>query len=375
MQTNAMAPAAGVAPVAGHAAARQARIAALEQDLALAAEDARIMLYYRLGCLALAVGEVRTRALDAFSRMRDLAVERGDERGEGLAQVGLACVLDLLGCRHDALSAALRAERLAEATGDQQLFGLALNQQGQFYKESGDNPRALALFERVQAIGIALDDKRLVLAGLIGRGRTTPMAEPAAAMGYYEQAITLAGALGDEETLSLCYNNLADWQINTGHYDEAIRLRETSLRISREYGDREGVGRALIGLGKAYTLLDDEPRAWDYLNRGLPVVVGVGDLEGELHTYLNLAHLFVRRADIPRAVDYYQRALEKSLADPDAACALFAQRALDQLAAGDVPRPAILPPAPLTAATLAAPRPQLLHTYQTGDRAWHGLQG
>ena len=92
-----------------------------------------------------------------------------------------------------------------------------------------------------------------------------------------------------------------------------------------------------MGLGKAYTLLDDEARAWAFLNRGLPVVVGMGDLEGELHTSLNLAHLYVRHDDIPRAVDYYQRTLEKSLAAPDAACALFAQQALDQLAEGRCP--------------------------------------
>jgi tetratricopeptide (TPR) repeat protein len=357
----------------GTAADRRARMAALEHELTEAPEDARGLLYYRLGCLALALGEVRTRARDAFTRMRELAVQRSEPQHEGLAQVGLACVLDLLGSRHEALGAALRAEHIAAALGDQYLLALAFNQEAQFYKETGDNLHAFALFGRVHAIGVALDDKRLVLAGLIGRGRTTNMAEPDTAIGYYEQAITLAGALGDAEALSLCYNNLADWRINLGRYTEAITLREESLRISQEVGHREGIGRALIGIGKAYTLLDDDRRAWEFLNRGLPVVVGVGDVEGELHTYLNLAHLYVRRDDIPRAVDYYQRALDKSLAAPDAACARFAQQALDQLAAGGVPAPAILPPAPLTPETIAAQRPQLIRTYPTGDMKWHGV--
>ena len=368
MQTNAAAPL--ETPIPAGSAARRAAITTLEQELALAPEAAQIRLYYRLGCLALALGEARTRALDAFSRMRELAVQQADEPGEGLAQVGLAAVLDLLGCRHEALSAALRAEHIAADHSDQHLLALALNQQAQYYKETGDNPRARVLFQRVQAIGVALDDQRLVLAGLIGRGRTTSMDAATEAIGYYEQAITLAGALGDDEALSLCYNNLADWRINTDQISEAITLREASLRLSQGLGDREGIGRALIGLGKAYTLLDDEARAWAFLNRGLPVVVGIGDLEGELHTYLNLAHLYVRRGDIPRAVDYYQRTLEKSLAAPDAACALFAQQALDQLEAGTLP--AILPPAPL-ARDPQRPHALVRPIYQTGDRFFTGL--
>jgi len=374
MQSNAAITVDRTPAGSGTAAARRARIAAIEHELTQAPEEAQGLLYYQLGCLALALGEVRTRALEAFTQMRELAVQQGEPRQEGLAQVGLACVLDLLGCRHEALGAALRAEHLATALGDQHLLALAFNQQAQFYKETGDNLHAFTLFGQVHAIGVALDDRRLVLAGLIGRGRTTSMAEPDTAIDYYEQAITLAGALGDEAALSLCYNNLADWRINTGRYAEAITLREECLRISQEIGYRGGIGRALIGLGKAYTLLEDEPRAWAYLNRGLPVVVGLGDLEGELHTYLNLAHLYVRRDDIPRAVDYYQRALEKSLAAPDAACARFAQQALDELAAENVPAPAILPPAVLTPETIAAQRPQLIHTYQTGDVKWHGLE-
>ena len=38
----------------------------------------RIMVYHQLGCAAFALGEVRPRALDAFTAMRDLALAQGD---------------------------------------------------------------------------------------------------------------------------------------------------------------------------------------------------------------------------------------------------------------------------------------------------------
>ena len=168
--------------------------------------------------------------------------EPGDEPGEGLAQIGLAAVLDLLGCRREALSAALRAERIAADPMIQRLLALALNQQAQYYKETGENRRALTLFERVQAIGVALDDQRLVLAGLIGRGRTTSMAAPDEAIGYYEQAITAGRGIGRRrgvEPVLQQSGRLADQHRSD---PAAITLREASLRLSRGWGIAKGSG-------------------------------------------------------------------------------------------------------------------------------------
>jgi tetratricopeptide (TPR) repeat protein len=337
-----------------------------------ATEVEQARLYEQLGRAALVLGEVRTTALDAYTRMTEIALRRTDARLEAQARNGLAAVYDTLGRRHESLREAEKADRRAIAVGDGRLAALALGHQAQFYKENGENERAHDLFTRIGEIGTTLGDDRLVLMSLIGRGRTTPMAAPDTAIALYGEAIALAERLDEPLALSVCYNNLADWKVNTGLYTESIALREQSLRISRTLGDQEGIGRALIGIGKAYTLLGETGKAWEYLNRGLPVVVSAGDLEGELHSALNLAHLYVRGNDIARACEYYGRTLERSLAAPDAACARFAQLALAQLAEGELPRPAILPPQPLTPDFVAAHRPALYHTYPTGDRQWGG---
>jgi tetratricopeptide (TPR) repeat protein len=346
-------------------------MAGITQALSQTDEEAQGALYLRLGEAALVAGDARTQALDAFTRARTLAIAHHDRRLEALALNGLSGAHDTLGRRHQALAEAQEAEQIARELDDRRLLALTLNSQAQFYKENGQNPQAGALFQQVFAIGHALADEELVMGGLIGLGRTTPMSEPDRAMDYYTQAIAIAERRGDTLALSLCYNNLADWKINTGAYAEAIALREESLHLSRQLGDREGMGRALIGIGKAYTLLGDYAHAREYLDQGLPVIVRSGDLEGELHSYLNLAHLYARAGDVPRACEYYGSVLEKSLAAPDAACALFAQEALDQLAEGILPRPAILP-APGLPSTTSQPVSALggTLTYPTGDQRW-----
>jgi tetratricopeptide (TPR) repeat protein len=342
----------------------------------------RARLRHRLGYLALLVGDVRTKALEAFTMMRDGALAAHDRQLEALADNGLAIVYDFIGQRHQALQYAQEAEQIAEELGDQRMLALALNNQAQFYKENGQNQRAFELFKRVEAIGQALNDEQLVMGAYIGMGRTTSMAAAFTAIGHYEKAIEMAKAIGDEPALIVCYNNLSDWMINTGRYQEAIALREECLHLSRKLQSRPGIGRALIGMAKAYTLMGELDKARVLLNQGFPTVLSAGDLEGDLHSSLNLAYLYVQSGDIARAAELYRTTLERSLAAPDHACALFAQKALELLADGQIPAPAILPPSPvsqqiiveLTETELDAVVggvTDLRKVYPTGDLAWH----
>lgn len=316
---------------------------------------------YRSGREALLAGAIRTRALESFTRMRTLATRTGAAGLEALALNWLSVTHDLLGQRKEALSLAIRARQIARKLGNDRLVALSMNSEAQYYKETGKNQQAFRLFAQVHAIGQKMGDLHLVMGGLIGMGRTTPMHRAPEAIKYYRDAMDLAEFLRDEETLGLCYNNLADWEIAQGNYAEAIRLRESSLQLAVSTGSRLGEGRALIGIAKAETLLGNYHRAWEFLKQGMPLILSVEDMEGVLHCFLNLAHLYAHEGDIPRACDYYQRTLEKSVAAPDAACATFAREALGTLAQGGVPKPGVVP---------EVFRPDYL--YQTGDLKWSG---
>src|SRR6185436_1425350 len=288
------------------------------------------------------VGDARPKALEAFNLMREGALKTEDKHLEALADVGLSTTYDFIGQRHEALEYARQAVQIAQVIGDQRLLALALNSEAQFYKENGENERAFELYQRIEALGQAVNDSRLVMAALIGMGRTTPMSQSPLAITRYEKAMEMAQAAGDEGTLVLCYNNLSDWMIYTERYSDAITLREKCLELARKRNARPEIGRALIGLAKAYTLLGETDKARALLNQGFPTVVSAGDLEGDLHSSLNLAYLYVQTSDIPRATELYRQTLERSLAAPDHACAVFAQKALELLADGKLPAPGIL---------------------------------
>lgn len=352
-------------------------IARIAQALPNANTQERAALRHRLGYLALMVGDARPKALEAFNLMREGALKTDDKRLEALADVGLSTTYDFIGQRHEALEYARQAVQIAQVIGDQRLLALALNSEAQFYKENGENERAFELYQRIEAIGQAMNDSRLIMAALIGMGRTTPMSQSPRAISRYEKAMEMAQAAGDEGTLVLCYNNLSDWMIYTERYSDAITLREKCLELARKRNARPEIGRALIGLAKAYTLLGETDKARALLNQGFPTAVSAGDLEGDLHSSLNLAYLYVQTSDIPRATELYRQTLERSLAAPDHACAVFAQKALELLADGKLPAPGILPTKPEVRELSDAELETVVggatfnYTYPTGDMGWH----
>jgi tetratricopeptide (TPR) repeat protein len=349
----------------------EAQMSAIARALIGASDRQKVLLYYRLGCAAVVSGHIRDKAQEAFTLMHGLATQLHDKALESLALCGLSVVHDLIGQRQLSLECAQHAESLAERLGNQRLVALALNNQAQFFKETDRNPLAYSMFNRVALIGMRLGDERLVMGGHIGKGRATPIYDVEAATSHHEQAIMLAEKLGDRVALGICCNNLAEWKLYAGDATAAIALQEQSLAECQASGYRIGVGRALVGIARAETVLERPARAWPHLRKGLPLVLAMGDVEGEMHCFLTLAHLYVRKGDIPRACDYYQRVLARSLAAPDPLCAAFAQEGLEQLGRGELPQPGILPRVPVAFGVGAEAVGDDI--YGTGDQHWTGL--
>jgi tetratricopeptide (TPR) repeat protein len=239
----------------------------------------------------------------------------------------------------------------------------ALGSLGQFYKETGENAHAHALYQEMYAIGTAQADDGVLLNATLGLAATLPMAEAEQAIRYNHAALALAEKLDNPLAVIVCYNNLSDWLIITGDYAGAIAMREANLRRSAALDYKLGTVRALLGVGRAQSMLGDVDGAWATLERVLPLALDIGDAEGEIVSYLNIAHLYARQGDMLRARDYYLRARTQSEAAPDSACYRFAGRALDQIAAGQVPLPAVLPPRPATSDNIRAAPVEFRYEY------------
>lgn len=324
-----------------------AKIQSIEQSIPNASKGEQARLNYTLGCVAFVMGNVRDKALDAFSQAHALAIELQDRQMEALTLNGLSAAHDYVGLRHDAIREAKEAEQIALELGDETLQVLALQNQGHYCKEVGRHATALDLFRRVRDVGEKLGDRRLLMMGTAGIGRVTAMSQPDVADAYGRQAMVLAEELEDRYAFAVCLFNVTDWYVYRGEYAAALAAYDDLEKICAEIGDRCGVGRSLARRGQIYSLLHEYDRAWAYLNTALPAVLSTGDVEAELHTYLVMAHLYAVKGDIGRACDYYQRTLDKSLLTPDSACANFARRALEELMRGQLPQPGILPPRPI----------------------------
>jgi tetratricopeptide (TPR) repeat protein len=344
----------------------RAVLAQAEAALATTPPSDRILVYHQLGCAAFALSDVRPGALDAFTAMRDLALAQGRTALAALAHSRLSRSYDILGRRWMARREAEAAVRLAREAGDERVLAHALGSLGQFYKETGDNPQAHSLYQQMHAIGTALADDEVLLHATLGLAVSLPMAEADQAIRHNQAALALAEKLADPLAVIVCYNNLADWLIITGDYAGAIAMREANLRRCAALDYKLGTVRSLLGLGRAHSMLGDVDGAWATLRQALPLALDIGDAEGEIVGYLNIAHLYARQGDTPRARDYYARARTQSEAAPDSACYHFAVRALDQVAAGQVPLPAVLPPRPATPDNIRAAPAQFKYGYAGG---------
>ena len=375
-----------------HAGAPPTDLGARAEQLMQAIQDTlpgadsleRARLRHRMGYLALLTGAARTKSIEAFTMSRDGAVKAGDRALEGLALCGLAVAFDHVGERHKSLASAEAAEHIAHELGDQHLLAAALGCRAHYLKETGENERARAVYREIKAIGEAIDDTRWVMAALIGLGRTLPMSEAPEAVASYEKALELATASGSPARVAIIYNNLADWALYRGEIDEAIALRQTCLDMAVHLGLRPIAGRAIVGLAKTHSFRGDLATAKVLLDRGFPAVVSAADIEGDLHCSLNLAYLHLQQGDIARATELYRHTLERALQAPDHACAVFAQRALELVAEGQIPLPGIMPAQPVTDELLTDLQLEavaggagmrnlrdLKLTYPTADLAWH----
>ena len=186
------------------------------QAMNQAGEQKAARLRHRLGYIAMIRGDVRTKAIEAFTLVQTSAERLQDARLEAMAHNGLAAAYDTIGERRQSLQHARTAAQFAQKAGDQRLLALALNHQAQFHKENGENRRAYELFQIIGEIGRQLQDDELLMGSEIGLGRTTSMAKAPTAVAHYERAIAMAKARGDEMALATCYNNLSDWKINMG---------------------------------------------------------------------------------------------------------------------------------------------------------------
>jgi predicted ATPase len=136
--------------------------------------------------------------------------------------------------------------------------GLSLGYDGQY-------EAAWRSYEEMEQLAQERDDRALELATLLAQARLrvipTPLHDFEQAEILSQQALALAGTLGDRQAEAKALENLLSACSLTGRMPQAIAYGEQSLAIARELDDPEQIAFTLIALENAYVATGQVGRA------------------------------------------------------------------------------------------------------------------
>ncbi|GAB4375593.1 MAG: hypothetical protein Kow00121_21530 [Elainellaceae cyanobacterium] len=130
--------------------------------------------------------------------------------------------------------------------------------------------------------------------------------------GYYKELMSVSSKLADKinsQTKRHCLNQIGNAYRYLGNARKSIEYYQQALKFTRQTGDRQGEGRALICLGLACYNLGDYQQAIDYHQQALIISREIGDRQGEGAVLGNLGNTFNNLGNYQQAIDYHQQHL------------------------------------------------------------------
>ena len=131
----------------------------------------------------------------------------------------------------------------------------------------------------------------------------------AAAVGPFEEALTLCRSIGDEWNAGVMLNMLGMLVGFLGDFAEARCRLEESLAVFRALDDAWGVGFGLLDLGQVLRYQGDLAGARTLFEEALPLLRRYGDVFKESMTQIELAGLALERGDVERAASLAREGL------------------------------------------------------------------
>lgn len=217
----------------------------------------------------------------------------------------------------DVLEDALATTRLAECSADhdhdhEQHRSHVLLELASVEERLGSDSRANTYAEEGLAIARSRKDLRAIAAGLnlfasaaLGREDYTEAGR------LWDEAETHLRQIGDRLGLSTVLGNRAVLYRRRGETEDAVRLLEESIQVSREIGDVSGVAYGALNLGKIDLAEERLNSAMNNLARACELAEAMPDSYCAFEAALALSEAEERRGNGDAAVNYAQRARDK----------------------------------------------------------------
>ncbi|MCA1646679.1 MAG: LuxR C-terminal-related transcriptional regulator [Chloroflexi bacterium] len=191
---------------------------------------------------------------------------------------------------------ALAVEHFGRALEAARALGEAPSEQlhrarGQAYEVRGEFEPAVADYRAALEAARADGDRGGEWQGLLDLGIAWLARDYARAGPFFDQALTLAGQLGDARQIAYSLNRLGNWYVNLDEPDRGLELHERALGTFGELGDPGGVAETLDFVGVASLIRGRRRAAIATLEQATAAYRQVNDRRGLASVLATLAHL------------------------------------------------------------------------------------
>jgi tetratricopeptide (TPR) repeat protein/DNA-binding CsgD family transcriptional regulator len=143
--------------------------------------------------------------------------------------------------------------------------------------------------------------------------------EKVIAMGYYEQALSIAREIGKTDEIAANLANIGQLKTLMGDYKNALVYMEEALELDRQLGDETVIAVDLNIIGRIYESWGMFDKAVIYLEQALEINRRLNQEEQIAIRYNSLGLVYKGWGKYPIALDYFEKALaiDKKLRNPD----------------------------------------------------------
>lgn len=136
--------------------------------------------------------------------------------------------------------------------------------------------------------------------------------DPVKALGYTQEALTLAIEIADKKGIAASYNNLGVAYRNQGALDKALEYYIKSLKLYEGLNNKEGVATLKNNIANIYAIKKDYGQAMHYLEESYNDFVKLGDKNKVIGSMNNLGNLNLDLQLFEKAMKYYSEAYQLS---------------------------------------------------------------
>ncbi|HUF25835.1 MAG TPA: tetratricopeptide repeat protein [Gemmatimonadaceae bacterium] len=217
-----------------------------------------------------------------------------------------------LGRRAEALPHLREAAGLFAQLKDQATESLLWCRVAFLHEQDGRYGDAMAAWGRARTLRRASSDRAGEMEAVEGLARVTRLhvAEPSLALGYYREALEIAGSLGDPVAEGRLRNTIGILEWGQGRFEDALHHFEEALTIFRRLEDPDGAGLMLNSIGVTLRAAGRRAGARERLEEAIAFHRRHGRHRLEGHALAALGDLFHDDEYDDRAMECYTRSLE-----------------------------------------------------------------